>query len=96
MALTMRRSASLVSLHPLPSSSCLSVVQEKRVLTLVVPAYDYVELTREVLNEVEVDYEGSNRYSGEAQSYDPREKNKSIPLMDATMFGLGHGQSSHQ
>lgn len=45
-------------------------------------AYDYVELTREVLNDVEAD--GASRYSGDAgHSFnDPREKN-SIPLMDA-------------
>ncbi|KUI66420.1 Ammonium transporter 1 [Cytospora mali] len=59
-------------------------------------AYDYVELTREVLNDVDLEHDGDSRYSGEAQSYDPREKNKSIPLMDATMFGFAHGQASHQ
>jgi ammonium transporter, Amt family len=44
-------------------------------------AYDYVELTREVLNDVEAD--GASRFSGDASThpFDPREKN-SIPLTD--------------
>lgn len=49
-------------------------------------AYDYVELTREVLNDVE--NEASSRYSADPNAYPPPEKN-SIPLMDARMFG-GH------
>ncbi|KAI2467759.1 ammonium transporter [Annulohypoxylon bovei var. microspora] len=44
-------------------------------------AYDYVELTREVLNDIEAD--ANSRYSADAgNSFDPREKN-SIPLMDS-------------
>ncbi|KAI1107800.1 ammonium transporter [Jackrogersella minutella] len=44
-------------------------------------AYDYVELTREVLNDIDAD--ANSRYSAEGgNSFDPREKN-SIPLMDA-------------
>ncbi|KAI1320241.1 ammonium transporter [Xylariaceae sp. FL0255] len=54
-------------------------------------AYDYVELTREVLNDVEND--DRSRYSMEGnQTFDPREKN-SIPLIDARGFA---GQSSVQ
>ncbi|POS69086.1 ammonium transporter [Diaporthe helianthi] len=56
-------------------------------------AYDYVELTREVLNDVEVDPDTNSRFSGEAQSYDPREKNRGIPLMDSRMFSSA--QASH-
>ncbi|KAI0424563.1 ammonium transporter [Xylaria sp. FL1042] len=53
-------------------------------------AYDYVELTREVLNEVEND-DGNSRFSVEGNpTFDPREKN-SIPLIDARVFA---GQSS--
>ncbi|KAI2640564.1 ammonium transporter [Hypomontagnella submonticulosa] len=53
-------------------------------------AYDYVELTREVLNDIEAD--NHSRYSAEASnSFDPREKN-SIPLMDSRVYT---GQSSH-
>ncbi|KAF2968153.1 hypothetical protein GQX73_g5426 [Xylaria multiplex] len=53
-------------------------------------AYDYVELTREVLNEVEAD-DGNSRFSVEGNpTFDPREKN-SIPLIDARAFA---GQSS--
>lgn len=54
-------------------------------------AYDYVELTREVLNDIEPD--GGSRYSADATStrpIDPREKN-SIPLMDTRIYS---GQSS--
>jgi Amt family ammonium transporter len=53
-------------------------------------AYDYVELTREVLNDVEQD--GGSRYSADNSTnpYDPREKN-SIPLMDTRNYA---GQSS--
>jgi Amt family ammonium transporter len=55
-------------------------------------AYDYVELTREVVNDVEND--AASRFSGDMPGFEPREKrNKSIPLMDARMFA---GQSSHQ
>ncbi|KAI1501712.1 ammonium permease [Biscogniauxia marginata] len=52
-------------------------------------AYDYVELTREVLNDVEND--AGSRYSADANNFDPREKN-SIPLMNAA--GGFAGQSS--
>ena len=54
-------------------------------------AYDYVELTREVLNDVE--NEAASRYSTEGAVFQPVEKN-SIPLMDARMFAAqqsGHG-----
>ncbi|KAI1455671.1 ammonium transporter [Annulohypoxylon moriforme] len=45
-------------------------------------AYDYVELTREVLNDIE-GADAHSRYSADAgNSFDPREKN-SIPLMDS-------------
>lgn len=57
-------------------------------------AYDYVELTREVLNDVDADPETQSRFSGDAQSYDPREKNRGIPLMDSRMFSSA--QTSHQ
>jgi ammonium transporter, Amt family len=49
-------------------------------------AYDYVELTREVLSDV--DNEAASRYSGEGPSFQPVEKN-SIPLMDARQFVAG-------
>jgi ammonium transporter, Amt family len=52
-------------------------------------AYDYVELTREVLNDIEND--GGSRFSGDERQYEAVEKN-SIPLRDARMFG----QPSHQ
>ncbi|KAI0383783.1 ammonium transporter [Hypomontagnella monticulosa] len=52
-------------------------------------AYDYVELTREVLNEIEADT--NSRFSAEPSNpFDPREKN-SIPLMDSRAYT---GQSS--
>ncbi|KAF7562194.1 hypothetical protein G7046_g1950 [Stylonectria norvegica] len=47
-------------------------------------AYDYVELTREVLNDVE--NEAGSRYSADPAAFHPYEKN-SIPLIDARMFG---------
>ncbi|KAI1814108.1 ammonium transporter [Poronia punctata] len=48
-------------------------------------AYDYVELTREVLNEA--DNDDVSRFSMEGHpAFDPREKN-SIPLIDARTFG---------
>lgn len=48
-------------------------------------AYDYVELTREVLNDVEGD--GGSLFSAEAPAgFEAPEKN-SIPLRDARMFG---------
>lgn len=60
-------------------------------------AYDYVELTREVLNDIENEA-GSTRYSADPTSFHSQEKN-SIPLMDARMFGgmssnvpVGHAQ----
>ncbi|KAI0974397.1 ammonium transporter [Xylaria arbuscula] len=54
-------------------------------------AYDYVELTREVLTEVEND-DGNSRFSADGNpTFDPREKN-SIPLIDARVFAT---QSSH-
>ena len=46
-------------------------------------AYDYVELTREVLNDVE--NEAASRYSAGPDAFNPMEKN-SIPLMDARLF----------
>ncbi|KAL7629293.1 ammonium transporter Amt1 [Parahypoxylon ruwenzoriense] len=53
-------------------------------------AYDYVELTREVLNEIEGD--ATSRYSVDpVNPFDPREKN-SIPLMDSRVYSA---QSSH-
>ncbi len=52
-------------------------------------AYDYVELTREVLNDV--DNETGSLFSGDVGPYQPPEKND-IPLRDARMFA---GQSSH-
>jgi Amt family ammonium transporter len=53
-------------------------------------AYDYVELTREVLNDIEND--AGSQFSREPRDYETREKN-SIPLMDARMFGQpSHGQ----
>ncbi|KAI1397423.1 ammonium transporter [Hypoxylon fuscum] len=57
-------------------------------------AYDYVELTREVLNDVEAD--AASRYSAEAgNSFDPREKN-SIPLMDSRGYPGPSSQSPTQ
>lgn len=56
-------------------------------------AYDYVELTREVLNDVEND--AGSRFSGEERGFEAREKNNGIPLMDARMFAGGQS-SSHQ
>ncbi|KAI1143478.1 ammonium transporter [Hypoxylon sp. FL0543] len=53
-------------------------------------AYDYVELTREVLNDIEAD--ATSRYSAEAANpFDPREKH-SIPLDSRGGYS---GQSSH-
>lgn len=60
-------------------------------------AYDYVELTREVLNDME--NEAASRYSNDMASFQPVEKN-SIPLMDARNFAgssqftpqFGHAQ----
>ena len=55
-------------------------------------AYDYVELTREVLNDVENDQ--NSRFSGDQRDFESREKN-SIPLMDvnahARMFASSSG-----
>ncbi|KAI5862148.1 ammonium transporter [Durotheca rogersii] len=57
-------------------------------------AYDYVELTREVLNDIEVD--ATSRYSADAgNSYDPREKN-SIPLVDPRLYPGPSSQSPSQ
>jgi ammonium transporter, Amt family len=53
-------------------------------------AYDYVELTREVLNDIE--NEAGSRYSADPTAFHNLEKN-SIPLMDARMFG-GVGPSA--
>lgn len=47
-------------------------------------AYDYVELTREVVNDLE--NEAGSRYSADPTVFHPYEKN-SIPLIDARMFG---------
>lgn len=55
-------------------------------------AYDYVELTREVLNEAAND--GASGYSEENPNFDPREKN-SIPLIDAAGFARQASQSPH-
>ncbi|TRX88100.1 hypothetical protein FHL15_010998 [Xylaria flabelliformis] len=56
-------------------------------------AYDYVELTREVLNEVEND--DASRFSVEGNpTFDPREKN-SIPLIDARGFSGQSSQAPH-
>lgn len=56
-------------------------------------AYDYVELTREVLNDV--DGETGSLFSGDARSFnpDPREKSHH-PVMDQRMYGspVGHAQ----
>ncbi|CAN8099487.1 unnamed protein product [Discula destructiva] len=54
-------------------------------------AYDYVELTREVLNDEDVDHEVDLPAYGSR-----KENNKSIPLMDARMFGGQHHQHSNQ
>lgn len=55
----------------------------------VFTAYDYVELTREVLNDEDIDHDV------DVPAYDSRkENNKSIPLMDARMFGGQHHASS--
>ncbi|EFX04503.1 ammonium transporter [Grosmannia clavigera kw1407] len=54
-------------------------------------AYDYVELTREVLNEV--DNENGSMFSNDAMTgYPPAPEKNSIPLRDARMFS---GQSSY-
>ncbi|KAI0392394.1 ammonium transporter [Xylariaceae sp. FL0594] len=56
-------------------------------------AYDYVELTREVLNETEND--DVSRFSVDGNpTFDPREKN-SIPLIDARGFAGQSSQSPH-
>jgi Amt family ammonium transporter len=47
-------------------------------------AYDYVELTREVVNDVEG--EAGSRYSADPTAFHPYEKH-SIPMIDARMFG---------
>lgn len=55
----------------------------------VATAYDYVELTREVINDEDMDQEV------DVPAYDSRkENNKSIPLMDARMFGGQHHASN--
>ncbi|CAG9938314.1 unnamed protein product [Clonostachys rosea f. rosea IK726] len=53
-------------------------------------AYDYVELTREVLNDV--DHEAGSRYSADPNAYHMIEKH-GIPMVDARMFGGGGGPS---
>lgn len=54
-------------------------------------AYDYVEITRELLSDIEG--EANSRYSADAgASFDPREKN-SIPLMDSRMYAGQQSQS---
>lgn len=79
----------------MPKPHCLtSVVAWRLHANQVEIAYDYVELTREVLNDVDADPETQSRFSGDAQSYDPREKNRGIPLMDSRMFSSA--QTSHQ
>lgn len=52
-------------------------------------AYDYVELTREVLNDEDVDQEVDLPAYGSR-----KENNKSIPLMDARMFGAQHSSTN--
>lgn len=54
-------------------------------------AYDYVELTREVLNDEDIDQEVDIPAYGSR-----KENNKSIPLMDARMFGSGQLHGSNQ
>jgi ammonium transporter, Amt family len=56
-------------------------------------AYDYVELTREVLNDVEG--EAASRYSNDnlGNPFDPREKN-SIPLMDTRIYAGNNSAST--
>jgi len=49
-------------------------------------AYDYVELTREVLNDMENETNDGSLFSAEAAVFANPEKN-SIPLRDARMFG---------
>lgn len=63
-------------------------------------AYDYVELTREVLNDDVVvgaghDVPGTSLYSRDqaASPFDPREKN-SIPLMDARAYAGNRDRSA--
>ncbi|KAK8095488.1 ammonium transporter [Apiospora kogelbergensis] len=59
-------------------------------------AYDYVELTREVLNDVDGDGgEAGSHYSGaDLNPFDPREKN-SIPLMDTRIYAGTSAQQPH-
>jgi Amt family ammonium transporter len=52
-------------------------------------AYDYVELTREVVNDM--DNESGSRYSADPTAFQHYEKNH-IPMIDARMFG---GQPAH-
>jgi Amt family ammonium transporter len=57
-------------------------------------AYDYVELTREVLNDV--DGETGSRYSHDLSPFDPRELKNSIPLMDTRIYaGNSSSASAH-
>ena len=49
-------------------------------------AYDYVELTREVL--VDVDNEGASRFSGDAGTFHSVEK-QNVPLVDPRLYGYG-------
>ena len=56
-------------------------------------AYDYVELTREVLND-DLEAEAASRYSNDARSFDPREKN-SIPLMETRIYAGNASHSAH-
>jgi Amt family ammonium transporter len=55
-------------------------------------AYDYVELTREVLNDVE--NEAASRYSADGATFQAVEKN-SIPLRDVMMYSAGSSQHPH-
>lgn len=48
-------------------------------------AYDYVELTREVLNDV--DHEVGSRYSADPAAFHQVEKHGMPPMMDGRMFG---------
>lgn len=59
-------------------------------------AYDYVELTREVLNDADADADAGSHYSGaELNPFDPREKN-SIPLMDTRIYAGTSAQQQQQ
>lgn len=54
-------------------------------------AYDYVELTREVLNDDDAEVEGASHYSRDTNPFDPREKN-SIPLSSTRIYAGSSSQ----